>query len=199
MGIPDQLTCLLRHLYAGQEATVKTGHGTADLIKTQKGVHQGCILSPNLFNLYAENITQNAGLDESQGGIKTAGRDVNNFRYAVDTTLMAESEDELKSLLMRVNEESEKAGLKLNIQKTQIMESGPITSWHIDGEKVETVTDFIFLFFKITVDSNCSHEIKRHLLLGRKGMTNLYSVLKSRDINGPYSQSYVFSTSHVWM
>ena len=170
-----------------------------DWFKIGKGVHQGCILSPNLFNLYAENITQNAGLDESQGGIKTAGRDVNNFRYAVDTTLMAESEDELKSLLMRVNEESEKAGLKLNIQKTQIMESGPITSWQIDGEKVETVTDFIFLFFKITVDSNCSHEIKRHLLLGRKGMTNLYSVLKSRDINGPYSQSYVFSTSHVWM
>ena len=147
MLIPDHLTCLLRHLYAGQEATVRTGHGIADLVKTQKGVHQGCILSPNLFNLYAENITQNAGLDESQGGIKTARRDINNFRYAIDTTLMAESEEELKSLLMRVNE-SENAGLKLNIQKTQIMESDPITSWQIDGQKVETVTDFIFLFFQ---------------------------------------------------
>ena len=181
MLIPDHLTCLLRHLYAGQEATVRTGHGIADLVKTQKGVHQGCILSPNLFNLYAENITQNAGLDESQGGIKTARRDINNFRYAIDTTLMAESEEELKSLLMRVNE-SENAGLKLNIQKTQIMESDPITSWQIDGQKVETVTDFIFLFFKITVDSKCSLEIKRHLILGRKGMANLYSALKSRDI-----------------
>ena len=138
MGIPDQLTCLLRHLYAGQEATVKTGHGTADLIKTQKGVHQGCILSPNLFNLYAENITQNAGLDESQGGIKTAGRNINNLRYADDTTLMAESE-ELKSLLMKVKVESEKVGLKLNIQKTKIMASGPITPWEIGGETVETV------------------------------------------------------------
>ena len=114
MLIPDHLTCLLRHLYAGQEATVRTGHGIADLVKTQKGVHQGCILSPNLFNLYAENITQNAGLDESQGGIKTARRDINNLKYTDDTTLMAENEEELKSLLMKVKEESEKVGLKLH-------------------------------------------------------------------------------------
>ena len=153
--------------------------------KIGKGLLQGCILSPCLFNLYAEYITQNVRLDETQAGIKIAVRNINNLRYADDITLMAESDDELKSLLMKVKEESEKAGLKLNIQKTKIMASGPITSWQIDGEKMETVAYFIFLGSKITVDSDCSHEIKRHLLLDRKAMTNLDSTLKSRDITLP--------------
>ena len=145
MGIPDHLTCLLRNQYADQEATVRTGHGTTDLFQIGKGVHQGCILSPCSFNLYAEYIMRNPGLGEAQAGIKFARRNINNLRYADDTTLMAESEEELTSLLMKVKEESEKFGLKLNIQKTKIMASGPITSWQIDGETVETVTDFIFL------------------------------------------------------
>ena len=136
MGISDHLTCLLRNLSAGQEATVRTGHGTTDWFQNGKGEYQGCILSPCLFNLYAEYITQNAGLDEAQAGIKITGRNINNLRYADDTTLMAESKEELKRLLMKVKEESEKAGLKLNIQKTKIMASGPITSWEIDGETV---------------------------------------------------------------
>ena len=139
-GIQDHLTCLLRNLYAGQEATVRTGHGTTDWFQIGKEVRQGCILSPCLFNLYAEYIMRNAGLVEAQAGIKIAGRNINNLRYAHDTTLMAESE-ELNSLLMKVKEESEKVGLKLNIQKTKIMASGPITSWEIHGE---TVSDFIF-------------------------------------------------------
>ena len=145
MGIPDHLTCLLRNLYAGQEATVRTRHGTTNWFKRGKGVHQGCILSPYLLNLYAEYIMQNVGLDESQARIRIAGRNSNNFRYADDTSLMAESEEKLKSLLMRVKEESEKAGLQLDIQKTKIMASGLITSWQIDGENVETVSGFIFL------------------------------------------------------
>ena len=178
MGIPDHLTCLLRNLYAGQEATVRTGHGTTDWFQTGKGVRQDCILSPSLFNLYAEYIMRNVGLDEAQAGIEIAGRNINNLRYADDTTLMAESED-LKSLSMRVKEESEKVGLKLNIQKTKITASGPITSWQIDGE---IVADFIFGGSKITVDGDCSHGIKRCLLLGRKVMTNLDSILKSRDV-----------------
>ena len=182
MGIPDHLTCLLRNLYAGQEATVRTGHGTTDWFQIGKVVRQGRILSPCLFNLYAEYIMRNAGLEEAQAGIKIAGRNINNLKYADDTTLMAESEEELKSLLMKVKEESEKVGLKLNIQKMKIMTSGPITSWEINGETVETVSDFIFLGSKITADGDCSHEIKRHLLLGRKAMTNLGSILKSRDI-----------------
>ena len=165
MGIPDHLTCLLRNLYAGQEATVRTGHGTTDWFQKGKGVHQGCILSPCLFNLYAEYIMRNAGLEEAQAGIKISGRNINNLRYAGDTTLMAESE-ELKSLLMKVKEKSEKVGLKLNIQKTKIMASGPITSWQIDGETVETVADFFGGGSKITADGDCSHEIKRLLLLG---------------------------------
>ena len=142
MGIPDHLTCLLRNLYAGQEATVRTGHETTDWFQIEKGVHQGCILSPCLFNL-AEYIMRKAGLKEAQAGIKIARRTINNLRYADDTALMAESE-ELKSLLMKVKEESEKVGLKLNIQKTKIMASSLITSWQIDGETVETVSDFIF-------------------------------------------------------
>ena len=173
MGIPGHLTCLLRNLYSGQEATIRTGRGTTDWFQTGKGVCQGCILSPCLFNLYAEYIMRNAGLDEAQAGIKIVGRNINHLRYADDTTLMPESEEELKSLLMKVKEESEKVGLKLNIQKTKIVASGPITSWQIDGERVETVADFIFLGSKITADSDCSHDIKRHLLLGRKVMTNL--------------------------
>ena len=142
MGIPDHLTCLLRNLHAGQEATVRTGQGTTDRFQIGKGVCQGCIMSPCLFYLYAEYIMRNAGLEETQAGIRIAGRNINNLRYADDTTLMAESEEELKSLLMKVKVESEKAGLKLNIKKTKIMASGPITSWQIDGETMETVTDY---------------------------------------------------------
>ena len=141
MGIPDQLTCVLRHLYAGQEATVRTGHGTTDWFQIGKGVCQGCILSPCLFNFYEEYIMRNAGLDEAQAEIKISGRNINNLRYADDTTLMAESEEEQKRLLMKVKEESEKVGLKLNILKTKLMATSPITSWQIDGETVETVTD----------------------------------------------------------
>ena len=141
MGIPEHLTCLLRNLYARQEATVRTGRRTTDWFQIGKGVRQGCILSLCLFNLYAEYIMRNTGLEETQAGIKTAGRNINNLRYADDTTFMAESEEELKSLLMKVKEESEEVGLKLKIQKTKIMASGPITSWEIDGE---TVSDFIF-------------------------------------------------------
>ena len=165
MGIPEQLTGLLRNLYSSQEATVRTGHGTTDWFQVGKEVRQGCILSPCLFNFYAEYIMRNARLDEVQAGIKIARRNINNLRYADDTTLMAESEEKLKSRLMNGKEESENIGLKLNIQKTKIMASSPISSWQIDGETVETVTDFIFLGSKITVDSNCSHEIKRHFLL----------------------------------
>ena len=181
MGIPDHLTCLLRNLYAGKEATVRTGHGTTDWFQIGKGVRQG----RSLFYFYAEYIMRNAGLEETQAGIKIARRNINNLRYADDTTLMAESEEELKGLLMKVKEESEKVGLKLNIQKTKIMASSPITSWEIDGETVETVTDFILGGSKMTVDGDCSHEIKRRLLLGRKVMTNLESILKSRDITLP--------------
>ena len=183
MGIPDHLTCLLRNLYPGQEAAVRTGHGTTDWFQIGKGVRQGCVLSPCLFKLYAEYIMRNAGLDdEAQTGIKIAWRNINNLRYADDTNRMAESEEELKSLLKKVKEEREKVGLKLNIQKTKIMASGHITSWQIDGETMETVADFIFLCSKISADGDCSHEIKRHLLLGRNVTTNLDSLLKSRDI-----------------
>ena len=157
----------LRNLHAGQEATVRTGHGTMDWFKIMKGVHQGCILSPCLFNLYAEYIMRNPGLDEAQAEIKIAGRNINNLRYTDDTTLTAESEEELNSLLMNVKKESEKVGLKLNIQKTKIMASGPITSWQIDGE---TVTDFNLGGSKINEDGDCTYEIKRCLLLGRKAM-----------------------------
>ena len=154
MGIPDHLTCLLRNLYAGQEATVRTGHGTTDWFQIGKGVCQVCILSPCLFNLYAEYITWNARLDEAQAGIKIAGGNINNLRYVDDTTLMAESKVKLKSLLMKVKEESEKAGLKLYMQSTKIMASGPITSWQIDGETVEIVTDFILGGSRITEDGD---------------------------------------------
>ena len=186
MEIPDHLTCLLRNLYAGQEATVRIRHGPTNWFQIGKGVHQGCILSPCLFNLYAEYILRNPGLEEAQAGIKIAGRNINNLRYADDTTLMAESEEELKSLLMKVKEESGKVDLQLNIQKTKIMASGPITSWEIDRETVETVSDFIFLGSKITADGDCSREIKKTFTpLGRKVMTNLDSMFKSRDITLP--------------
>ena len=166
--MPDHLTCLLRNLYAGQEATVRTGHGTTDWFQIGKGVCQGCILLPCLLNFYAEYIMQNVRMDEAQAGIKFSRRNINNFGYADDTTLMVESKEELKSLLMKVKEESEKAGLKLNIQRAKIMASSPITSWQIDGETMETVTYFIFLNSKITADGDCSHEIKRCLLVEGK-------------------------------
>ena len=185
VGIPDHLTCLLRNLYAGQEATVRTGHGTTDWLQIGKGICQGCILSPGLFNLYAEYIMRTTGLGEAQAGIKIARRNISNLRYADDTTFMAESEEELKRLLMKVKEESEKFDLKLNIHKTKIMASGPISSWQIYGETVEIVRDFIFLGSKIPADGDCSHEIKRCLLLGRKAVTNLDSILKSRNITLP--------------
>ena len=197
MGIPDHLACLLRHLYMCQEATIRTRHGTTDWFKIEKGVCQGFILSPCLFNLYAEYIMRNARLDDLQAGIKISSRNINNHRY---TTLMAESEEEPKSLLMRLKEESGKAGLKLIIQKMKIMTSSPITSWQIEGENVETATDFTFLGSKSTVDSDCSHAIKTCLLLGKKAVPNLDSILISRhnfDDNGLFSQIYGFSSSHV--
>ena len=175
MGTPDLITCLPRNLYAGQEEIVRTGHGITDWFQIRKGVCQGCILSPCLFNFYAEYLMRNTGLDEAQAGIKIPRRNINNLKYADDTTLMnvAESEEELKSLLMNVKEESENVGLKLNVQKTKIMASGPITSWEKDGE---TVSDFIFLGSKITADGDYTHEIKRCLLLGKKDTTNLDSI-----------------------
>ena len=183
MGIPDHLICLLRNLYRGKEATVRTGHET-DLFQIRKGLCQDCILSPCLFNLYAEYIMRSARLDDAQAGIKIAGRNINNLIYVDDTTLKTESK-ELKSLLMKVKEESKKVGLKLNIQKTKIMASGPITSWQINRETMETMTNFVFWGSQITADSDCSHEIKRCFLLGRQAMTNLESILKIRDITLP--------------
>ena len=162
MGILDHITCLLRNLYAGQEATVRTGHGITDWFQIGKGVRQGCILSPCLFNLCAEYIMRNAGLEEAQAGIKIAGRNINSLRYADGTTFMAESEEKLKSLLMKMKEENEKVGLKLNIQKTKIMASCLTTSWQIDGETVETVRDFIFWGLQYHCEGDYSHENKRH-------------------------------------
>ena len=173
LGISDHLTCFLRNLYAGQEATVRAGHGTTDWFQIGQGVCQGCILSPCLFNFYAEYIMRNTGLEETQTGNKIAGSNINNLRYADDMILVAESEEELKSLLMKVKEESEKLGLKLNIHKTKIMVSGSITSWQIDWE---IVADCIFSSSKITADGDTNDEIKIRLLLGRKVMTNLSSV-----------------------
>ena len=198
MGIPDRLTCLLRNLYAEQEAMIRTGHGTTDWFQIGKGVLQGCILSPCLFNFYAEYIMRNAGLDDSQAGIKIARRNNNNLRYADDTTLMTESEEELKSLLMKVKEQSGKVGWKLNTPKTKIMATGPITWWQIDGEKVETF--FFPLASKITVDAACSHEIKRCLLHGKKSYDKPRQCIKKQKHHfadkGVYSQSYGFSCNH---
>ena len=185
MGIPDHLTCLLRNLYAGQEEIVRTSNGAMDWFNIGEEVWQGYILSPGLFSFYAEYIMRNAGLDGIQAGIRTARRNINNLRYAEDINLMMETEKELKTLLMKVKETSEKVGLKLNIQKTKIKTSSPITSWQIDGETMETVTDFILGASKSLKMVDCSHEIKRHLLLGRKAMTNLDSILKSRDTTLP--------------
>ena len=205
MGIPDHLTCLLRNLY--QEAMeIRKQQIELDwnnrLVPNQKRSMSRLYIVTCLFNLYAEYIMRNAGLDEAQTGIKISRRNINNLRYADYITLMAESKEELKNLLRKVKEESKKVGLELNIQKTKIMASGPIISWQIDGETMETVTDFIFLGSKITADGDCSHEIKRHLLLERKVMTNPDNILKQRHYftnKGLSSQSYDFSSSHVWM
>ena len=161
MGIPDYLTCLLRILYTGLEATVSILYGTTDWLKTEKEVQEGCLLSPCLFNLHTEHIMRNTGLDELQTGIKIGGRNINNLIYVGDTTLMAESKEELKSLLMRVKEESERASLKLNIKKTKIMASSPIIAWQIEGGKVAVVRDFLFLGSKISADGDCCHDIRR--------------------------------------
>ena len=189
-------------MYAGHEATVRTGHGTTDLFQIGKGVGQGCILSLCLFNLYAEYIMRNAELEEAQAGIKIARKNINNLRYADDTTLVAESEEELKSLLMQVKEESEKVGLKLNIQKTKIMASGPITSWQIDGVTLKTVADFIFLGSKITVDGDCSLEIKT-LAPWKKSYNQPRQHSKKQiyhfDDKSLSSQIYGFFSSHVQM
>ena len=199
----DHLTRLLRNLYAGQEATVRTGHGTTDWFQIGKGLWQGCILSPCLFNLYAEYIVRNTGLKEAQAGIKIAGRNINNLRYADDTTLMAESEEDLMSLLMKVKEESEKVGLKLNIQKTKIMASGPITSWQIDGKTLGIVADFILGGSKITADDDCSHEIKKTLAPWKESYDQPRQHIKNQRHyfanKGLSSQGYGFSSSHVWM
>ena len=201
MVMPDHLTCLLRNLYADQEATVRTGHGTIDWFQIRKGVRQGCILSPCLFNLNTDYIMRNVGLDEAQAGIKIARRNINNLRYSDDTTLMAESEEELKSLL--VKKESGKVGLKLNTQKTKIMASGLITSWQIDGETVETVSNFIFFGAKITADGDCSNEIKKTLAPWKKSYDQPAQHIKKQRhyfaSKGPSSQSCGFSSSHVWI
>ena len=195
MGIPDHLTCLLRDLYAGQEATVRTGHGTTAWFQIGKGVRQGCILSPCLFNFCAEYIMRNVGLDEAQAEIKIAGRNVSNLRYVDDTTLMAESEEELKNLLMKVKEESEKVGLKLNIQKMKIMAS----SHHFMGNRwgnSGNSADFIFWGSKITADGDCSHEIKRCLDQPRQHIQKQRHYFANKGLS---SQGYGFSSSHVWM
>ena len=201
MGIPDHLTCILRICMQVKEATVRTGHRTRDWFQIGKGIRQGCILSPCLFNLYAEYIMRNAGLDEAQAGIKIAGENISNLRYTDDTSLMAESE-ELKSLLMKVKEESKNVGIKLNIQKTKIMASSSITLWQIDGETVETMTDFMFWGSKITADGDCSHEIKRHTPWEKNYDQPRQHIKKQRHYfanKAPSSQGYGFSSSHVWM
>ena len=200
MEIPDHLTCLLRYLYASQEATVATGHGTMGWFQIRKVVRQGCILSPYLFNFYAEYIMRNGRLDEAQAGIKIARRNINNLRYADDTTLLAESKEELKSLL-KVKEETEKTGLK-QPSKNYDMASSPITSWQMAGKTVEIMIAFIFLDLKITADGDCSHKTKRFLLLGRKAVKSRQCIKKQRHYfanKGPSSQSYGFSSSHVWV
>ena len=203
METPDHLTCLLRNLYAGQEATVRTGHGTTNWFLIGKGVHQGCILSPCLFNFMRNYIMRNAGLGEAQAGIKIAGRNINNLRYADDTTLKAESEEKLKSLLMKVKVESEKTGLKLNIQKTKIIASGPITLWQVDGETVETVRNFILGGSQITADGDCSHEIKRCFAFWKKSYDQPRQHIKKQIYYFAdkvlSSQSYGFPNSHVWI
>ena len=196
MRIPDYLTCLLRNLYAGQEATVRTGHGKTDWFQIRKGVCQGCVLSPCLFNFYAEYIMRNAGLDESQAGIKVAGRNINNHPYGRMRRRTKESFDESEK-------ESEKVGLKFNIQKTKIMASSPITSWQIDGKTMETVTDFILGASKITADGDCSHEIKKTLAPWKESYDQPRQHIKKQGHyfvdKGLSSQGYGFSSSHLWM
>ena len=202
MGIPDHLSCLLRNLYAGQEATVRTGHGTTDWFQIGKGVHQGCVLSLCLFNLYAEYIMRNAGLDEAQAGIKIAGKNINNLRYADDTTLMAESKEELKRLLVKVKEESEKVGLKLNIQKTKIMAFSSIISWQINGETMKTVTDFILGALKSLQMVTETMKLKDACSLEENYDQTRQNIKKQRHYfanKSPSSQSYGFSSGHVWM
>ena len=182
MGIPDHLTCLLRNLYAGEEARVRTGHGTTDWFQIGKGVRQDCILSPCLFNFYAEYIIRNAGLEEAQAGIKIARRNINNLRYADDTTLTAESEEELKSFLIKMKGQSEKVSLKLNIQKTKIMASGPITSWEIDGETVATVSDFIFGASKITANGDAAMKLKDTYSLEGKLWSKIIAYSKAETL-----------------
>ena len=202
LHIYPPLTWLLRNLYAGQEATGRTGHRTTDWFKIGKGVHQGCILSPCFFNFYAEYIMRNAGLEEAQAGIKIAGRNINNLRYADDTTIMAESEEELKSLLMKVKEESEKAGLKLNIQETKIMTSGPITSWQIDRDKVETVRDYFG-----GLPNHCRQWLQpwnqKTLAPSKKSYDQPRQLIKKQRHHfankRPSSQGYGFSSGHIWM
>ena len=202
MGIPDHLTCILKNLYAGQEAAVRTRHGKTDCFQTGKGVHQGCILSPCLFNFYVEYVMLNARLDEAQARIKIAERNINKLRYVDDTILMAESKEQLKCLLMKVKEDSEKASLRLSLQKMKIMTSGPITSWQIIGEKMETVTDFILLSSKITVNGDYSHEIEMPAPW-KKNYDKPRQHIKRQShhfVNkGPYSQTYGFSSSYVCM
>ena len=203
MEMPNHLICLLRNLYAGQEAKARIGHGTTDWFQIVKGVHQGCILSLCLFNLYAEYIMQNAGLDESQARIKIAGRNINNLRYANDTTLMAESEEELKSILMKVKEESEKVGLKLNIQKTKIMASNPITSRQIDGETVETVADFLFWGAPKSLQMVTAAMKLKTLAPWKKSYDQPRQHIKKQRRyfanKGPSSQGYGFSSGYVWI
>ena len=202
MGIPDHLTCLLRNPYAGQETTVITGYGTTDWFQIGKGVGQGCILSPCLFNFYAKYIMQNSGLDEAEAGIKIARRNINNFRNEGDTTLMAESEEELKSLLMKVKEESETFGLKLNIQKTKIMAFSPISSWQIDGEIMETVRDYF-----LGLQNHCRWWLQpwnwKMLAPWKKNYDQPRQYIKKQRCyftnKGSSSQRYGFSSSHVWM
>ena len=182
-----------------KSGSVSCVHETTDWFQIGKGARQGCILSPCLFNFYAEYIMRNSGLDEAQAGIKIARRNINNLRYADDTTLMAESEEELKSLLMKVKEESQKVGLKLNIQKTKIMASGPITSWQIDGEAMETVTDFIWGGSKIIADGDCSHEIKTLASWRKSSDQPRQHIKKQRHYSADTVQSYGFSSSHEWM
>ena len=200
MRIPDHHTCLLRNLYSGQEATVRTRHGTVDWFQIGKGIRQGCILSPCLFNFPAEYIMRNARLNEAQTGIKIARRNINNLRN-VDTTFMAESKEELKSFLMKVKEENEKVGLKLNIQKTKITASDPITSLQINEETMETMTDFLFLGSKMAADGDCSHEIKRRKAPWKKTYDKPRQHIKKQRHHFAdkylYNQSYSFSSSHV--
>ena len=196
MGIPDHLTCLLRNLYADQEATVRTGHGTTDWLQIGKGIHNGCILSSCLFNLYADYLMKNATQHETKAGIKIAGRNINNLKYVDDTTLIAESKEELKSLLMKVKEESEKAGFKLNIQKMKIMASDLITYWQIDEETMETVTGFVFLGSKIIVDGGLQTWNQKTLASWKKSYDKTRQHIKKQRHHfankGPIVKAMVF-------